>query len=296
MLRSAVGLGVAGLVLVGSVMVAYSVGAGGHREGVSAEAGFVLTKSVVRFEPMERAEAGGELVGGEVAPAGLPLNHFTYQGVLTDLGGQPVVGPVSLRFELWGDPIGGGARTVLTGTTVADLMPDEGGRFTVEVGLPSGDSMKYFEEFGLRVVDLSDSSPIGDEIVINPTPYAWLSSFARSADRLAEDQSHIIALSDQFSPSPAGGRAPYATRVGNMVYLSGVMRNDFANPNGSIIGTLPVGMRPASTELLAVHVFLSDISGNAGLVVTPSGQMSLISPSYGQGATFYLNGAYFSVE
>tara|TARA_R110002072_G_scaffold42064_22_gene119121 strand:- start:456 stop:1241 length:786 start_codon:yes stop_codon:yes gene_type:complete len=261
----------------------------------------MLTNSVVRFEPMERAEAGAELavaelVGGEVAPAGVPLNHFTYQGVLTDLGGQPVEGPVSLRFELLGDPIGGGARTVLTGTTVADLMPDEGGRFTVEVGLPFGDSMKHFEDFGLRVIDLSDSSPIGDEIVINPTPYAWLSEFARTADRLAEDQSHTIVLSDQFSPSLGGGRTPYATRVGNMVYLSGAMRNDFANPSGSVVGTLPVGMRPASSEILAIHVAIATESGNAGLIVTSSGQMSLISPSYSEGFTFFLNGAYFSVE
>ncbi len=302
MLRSSVGLGVAGLIFLGSVLIAYSMGASMHADPHAASAsGLVLTNSEVRFEPepVEDLERTTEAVSpgeGNGAARGGALNSFTYQGVLTDLSGVPAVGPLPLEFLLYGDPVGGGARVVISGSFINDIMPDAAGRFQANVGLPFGSSIKDFKNFGLQINDGTDFTPIGDEIVVNPTPYAWLSEFSRSAETLIDDQSHTLGLPADFNSGPLGGGVPTATRVGSMVFLSGEMVNNFPNPNGALVGTLPVGMRPASSQVMTIHVSLSTMSGNAALRVTTNGEIRIISSNYGPGFVFFLNGACFPVE
>lgn len=159
--------------------------------------------------------------------------------------------------------------------------------------------MKDYEHFGLRISDASGGAVIADDIPMMPAPYAWLSERARvsdAADRLVDDQMYTIALSDQFRTSEGTGLVPRAARVGHVVMLTGAMTNVNANPHGALVGTLPTGMRPSQSTVLAVHVGLATMTGNAALDIRPSGEIYLISPNYGPGYSFYLNGANFIVE
>ena len=300
MLRSSIGLGVAGLVFLGSIVLAYTAGASGR--GVhETSAALVLTNGEVRLASADELGAADsqeikDAIGGDDSGRGVPLNYFTYQGVITNLDGTPAVGPLSLRFQLWGEPLGGGSRVVLVSNLVEGIMPDEAGRFEAEAGLPFGNSMRNFKDFGLQILDGTDLTPIGGEIAVNPTPYAWLSEFSREAETLINDESFTIGYPTGFAAGPLGGGVPTATRSGNMVFLSGEMTNTAPNPNGVLVGTLPASMRPATSQVMTIHVSLSTTAGNAALRVQTNGEIRFISSNYSPGFVFFLNGACFPVE
>jgi len=252
----------------------------------------VLVGHMIEIDPVVLDR---ELDSGRGDPGGV----FTYQGVLSEAGGVPVVGPVALEFEVLGDPIGGGAREVISGSVVTGIMPDGSGRFQVEVALPPASVMGEYGSFGLRIRDDSDGAVIVNDIAITASPYAWLSERARvsdASDRLTNDQVHTIDLASGDFVESSLGQEPKAVRVGNMVMLTGVMTNPGTINSSSVVGTLPVGMRPSSTVLLAIHVSLSQTSGNTGLSISSNGEIRLISPTYTPGFQFFLNGANFVVE
>ena len=311
--RSLITVVISGFALIGSVFAALLYGASLNTRAIS-QASFKLTSSVVSFEPTREVPAmPARPTLDSVAPQRGTGGLFTYQGVLTDINGDAVAGPIELEFLVFADPVGGGARIPISGD-FRDVDPDAQGRFQVDVSLPSANLMSGYTNFGLRIRATSDSTPIVDDLPIRPAPYAWLSeyartsetaSFAQSADtagsasvagQLTNDQTHTIALSSFFAPSGALGQPPRAVRVGNIVMLTGTMTNVMANPNGAIVGTLPVGMRPANTQAMAVHVSLSTTSGNAAVSVLPNGDIRITSPNYGPGATFFLSGANFIVD
>ena len=80
------------------------------------------------------------------------------------------------------------------------------------------------------------------------------------------------------------------------MFLSGEMTNTAPNPNGVLVGTLPVGMRPATSQVMTIHVSLSTAAGNAALRVQTNGEIRFISSNYSPGFVFFLNGACFPVE
>jgi hypothetical protein len=159
--------------------------------------------------------------------------------------------------------------------------------------------MSEHDTFGLRISDASSGSVIAADIPMNPAPYAWLSEHARTSDiayDLAGNQIHDLTLTGDFVFNTGLGQPPKAVRVGQVVMLTGTMFSDVSNTNGAEVGFLPVGMRPSQTVILPVHVNIAPQSGNAALVITSSGRITILSPNYGAGYTFFLNGANFIVE
>lgn len=305
MSRSIIATSLASLLFLASVLAAFLMGASlrpAPQPTPQMVPSLRLTAHSVRV-PVEPEPAWGDGVGARGVNA-----DFTYQGVLTDLSGVPVAGPVSLEFQVLGDPLAGGPRAVISSSLRPGIAPDSAGRFTASVDLPSVDQMGAHAGFGLRIIDADSAAPIVDDLPINPAPYAWLSEQARRSDfadfagqadtaqELADDQVHELVLDGAFVHNPGLGQAPRAARVGRMVMLTGTMFSDVDNTNGAVVGTLPVGMRPAQTVVLAVHVAVSSNSSNAALIITSSGQISILSPAYGPGLAFFLNGASFIVE
>jgi hypothetical protein len=309
MSKSSITISITGLVFIASILGSFVIGTSLNRSPAhSAAADLALINNAVRFNA--EFDRDPQSLGDIQAPQG-STGFFTYQGVLLDDMGSAAVGPVGLEFIVSSlSPV---AR-IHTQITFNDIMPDGQGRIQVDLPLPDASTMSIWTDFFLTIRDPMTLVPIIDELPLANAPLAWISQHARSsdtsvfaqnaifadlaqeADSLTNDDTVELTLTSDFDPAPIGGQPPNATRLGNMVFLSGAFRNNVNNPNGVILATLPPNMRPSETHILALHVSLSTTSGNAAVTITTDGTIRILSSAYTPGFAFFLNGVYFTVE
>lgn len=308
MSKSVLTISAACFVFVASVVIAFVVGA----SVVQREASSRLVLMSSEFEIRNDQVSNDQVSKIDSKNQGTPTGTFSFQGVLYDESGAPASGPVQLTFTVFSTlptPI-----NFISSVNIVNI--DENGLFETIIPLPDPEVFTGIESLGVRVVETMTNEIIAIPSVRH-TPRAWFSEYAvtsgfaesaafadeaqeaaiaQTADALTNDQTVSITLAQDFSPGVFGGQAPYATRLGNMVFLNGIFSNDVANPNGMIIGTLPPNMRPSSSQVLAIHSNLSTSSGNAAVTITDDGTIRMFSSNYSAGFSFFLNGAYFTID
>lgn len=113
---------------------------------------------------------GPALEGGDVAQGTLLGTSFTYQGRLTDTGGNPIAGPCTLRFTLY-DAASGGA-TVGNNPQTKSNVPLSDGYFSVDLdfgaGVFDGDA-RYMK---IEVNCGSGYTTLSPRVALTPAPYA----------------------------------------------------------------------------------------------------------------------------
>lgn len=316
---------IAGLVLIVSIGLALVTSQPSTQSSNLKPVSFMLTESMISFDKNQQSlgQRNTELESNQ----GLPAAVFTYQGVLNDLGGSPVVGPVGLQFKVFGTAA---EETELSTITHDMIMPDTQGRFQVEVPLPNAPFMANYTGYTLRIFETTGFTQIGDDIDMQPAPFAWVSEYARSAsfasnagasdfatnaqnavdaetaltadladqaNSLVNDQTINLNLEFRFNIYGNGFAAPRATRIGNIVFLDGVVGVPSGAPSNSLMTILPEGMRPSGKIVLALEGSQSLSAGGNTPVrfdVSEDGRINnitfLLTNSW-----VSLNGAYFIV-
>ncbi|MFK7760074.1 MAG: hypothetical protein AB8C13_09010 [Phycisphaerales bacterium] len=303
MTKSYITVSAAGLAFIASVLLAFEFGTTFTQPAQSNS--LVMVSNQVQFVPASVEPA--QISDGQISsPQGTAAGSFIYQGVLIDSSGNPATGPLQITFTLFSI-----LPTPINFTSVAAIVNfDEQGLFQVFIPLPDPEELVGIESLGVRV-RLTETGEVIDLTNVRYTPIAWFSEYAatsgfadeaqeaevaQTADALTNDQTVSITLGPNFSPAVFGGQAPYATRLGNMVFLNGAFRTDVDNPNSLTIGTLPPNMRPSAPQFLAIHSNLSMTSGNAAVTVSTDGTIRMLSSNYSAGISFFLNGAYFTID
>lgn len=303
MSKSVLTISAAYFVFVASVVIAFVAGASVNQREASSRLVLMSSEFEIRNDQISKTDSENQ---------GTPSGTFSLQGVLYDESGAPASGPVQLTFTVFSllpTPI-----NFISSVNIVNI--DENGLFETIIPLPDPEVFTGIESLGVRVVETMTNKSVAN-INTRYTPRAWFSEYAvtsgfaenaafadeaqeaaiaETADALTNDQTVSITLAQNFSPGVFGGQAPYATRLGNMVFLNGIFSNDVANPNGMIIGTLPPNMRPSSSQILAIHSNLSTSSGNAAVTITSDGTIRMFSSNYSAGFSFFLNGAYFTID
>ena len=102
---------------------------------------------------------------GEIQLAGTVLSKISYQGRLTDAGGNPLDGTYNLLFQLWDDPSAGGQ---LGGDIPKNNVPVTNGLFTVELDVPQD----AFNGQGLWLQISVNGQALSPRQALLPVPYA----------------------------------------------------------------------------------------------------------------------------
>ena len=324
MSRSFIVVCLSGLVFLGSVILAFVMGA--SLAAPNQHSGLQMVSSDVRFEHRDPITHAGDQDPQGANPQGL----FVYQGVLTDTNGVPATGSIDLYFKIQStipNPI-----THWEGRIF--VYPDNQGRFQVDLPLTDPVTMITFEDL---LIDCRENGAI-DPIAVVPVQYApraWTSVHARTADEagtalfataadsaatatdaenainaqnaqfaqsadvadaLTLDNRVVLSLNAPFSAYGSGYDAPTATRVGNVVYLTGLV--DVSTPiNTSTIATLPSGMIPQGRSIHGVNTLhtLYNGEGPVRIDVLNNGDIVLIQ-QLDAGEWFSLNGCSFIVD
>lgn len=119
---------------------------------------------------------------------------------------------------------------------------------------------------------------------------------AQTADALTNDNTVTLSLNAPFSVYGNGYEAPEATRVGNVVHLSGLVDVD-ATINNTAMTTLPVGMWPTGRIILSVNTQSTLYQGAPPrrFDVLPNGQIFLFQ-QINENDWFSLDGLSFIVD
>lgn len=250
-----------------------------------------------------RAVITAAMLGG---PALSPI--FTVQGLLEDASG-----PVNTTMQVYAlireTPEAGGEVIFETERTPMVVVD---GLFTIELELPDPEDLAMAGDLVVDLRNLDDDLPVAGPLPMRFAPRAWAAQYARQAgsassattavnaisansantaavaNALTNDQTASISLVNGFENYLFSYDIAQATRVGNMVFLSGLVDTD--NATSSIFATLPANMRPAGR-----HIFSASANGQYIRVdVLASGQMTLVSPLPAVG-WFSLSGMAFPV-
>ena len=269
-----------GMLLLGSLLAGCSSAPGTHLNAGQFESPHAFTMTAAML--------------GEPAVSAV----FTVQGRLEDAGG-PVTDNIPV-IALYRETEAAGGEVVFE-TPVLPLVVQDG-LFTVELPLLEAEELAFAPDLEVVFIDAVTEVPIGAPIALRFTPRAWAAEFARFADTAASagtaasvttaasansasfatSAAVADALSDQQTIEPvlAAGFSNYgftydglrATRVGNMVFLSGTVRSDTGSTG--VFATLPPSMHP-----LGRHTF-NVISGNSTtrVDVRDNGSLFLVNP------------------
>lgn len=329
MSKSFIGVSLGGLVLIASSIFAFALGASiGQGAGQSAgHARLVMVSSEVRFEParvmLQETDDGQTPEGGNT-------DVFVYQGVLTDSNGDPASGLIDLFFTLESTM----PTPEIHSQVRYFVNPDEYGRFQVEIPLADPAVMITFEDLLIDCRETGAMDPIAT-VPVRFNPRAWTAQHsktsdtadeanfalealtaqsatdadnaqnaqnaqnavsAQTADALTNDITVTLTLNTPFSVYGNGYDAPKATRVGNVVHLSGLVDVD-ETTNSSIIAMLPVGMWPSERIILSVNTQSTLYNGTPPrrIDVLNNGQVILLQ-QLNSGQWFSLNGLSFIVD
>jgi|GEM_PF-2948980 len=320
------------LLLTGSILITAPLVSGSAEPALSP---MLMQSSTIVFNrtpldrPAGKLDRAAESTVHEQSPPSLEPQgvaiSFTYQGALTDSQGQPIAGPVGLNFRLIAND--NGSEVTVSSTVFNAIMPDAQGRFQVLIPLVDASVFNSYTNHRLLVIDLESSSKIGAPTPIHPTPLAWaarhalesdyaavaasadfadeadyaeqsdFSNYASEAGQLSNDQTIELTLESVFEPYGFGWDIPRATRVGNVVYLGGLVNPESSAPSGGIIARLPVGMRPIGRVLDGAFCDMSsqNTQNHIRIDILPNGNIQCTDQVFTNG-WFSLNGISFIVE
>lgn len=274
------GLAPVGLALASGCAGRMTPAAGGDGDALApvAPPPFVMTAAVFS----ERGVAPGE---------------FSIQFVLTDDRGTAPPGQVDLVAQVV-DPESG---DVLVERPFNDLDGGEAGRFELCMPLPPATALLESTEPVVRLVieekaevvlpikfaprawvsELSRESQVagfassaGTANFANSAGSATTAGFATTAGQLGADTSMPLVLGSGWNYYGLGYDDPRATRVGRMVFLTGLVRRD---GTGTLVTTLPAGMRPAGRHIF--HAYANTFSGGQiRLDLLADGRLIVVSP------------------
>lgn len=238
-------------------------------------------------------------------PALSPI--FTIQGVLAD-GAGPVNGSIPVYALIRETEAAGGEVIFETPETV--LVADEG-LFALELTLPDPEDLANAGDLIVELYNASDDTKVGAPLPMRFTPRAWTAEFARTAesagsalaansantanfansaavaDTLSNDRSIGLDYSAGYENYGFGYDDARATRVGNIVFLSGLV--EMTGGGGGVIAILPADMRP-----IGRHIFSASSNGQYVRVdVLADGRVQLLTPP--QVGWFSLTGLSFPV-
>ncbi len=297
--KSFISVSIAGLLMIATVILAFTLGASLNQPRTSSS--LILTQNEVRLERARQTQKQD----GEQDVEGTVSGVFVYQGVLADALGTPISNPVELTFTLYSFH-----QVQFTHSMTEEVVtPDQFGRFQIDIPLSSPEFMSSFENLMLEIKETGTLEVI-TIVPIQYTPRAWYSQraifsnesafadeasfslFAENAEhafssnsanhadtagsalvassansainaqhadyadvaiQLAFDQSATPTIMLPFFNNP--GSEFKATRVGNIVHLSGNVQTTM-NTNELIqLVSLPSGFRPSATRNLIAGAF-----------------------------------------
>ena len=135
---------------------------------------------------------GGE--PGQLGPAASVASKISYQGRLTDAGGNPLDGTYNLVFQLWDDPTAGsqvGSDIVRNAVSVND------GLFTVKLDMPAGSLQLDGRGLWLRI--RVDSEWLVPRQELLPVPYALTLRPGAIISSAGPDTLHVWNTAGGFS-------------------------------------------------------------------------------------------------
>lgn len=231
---------------------------------------------------------------------------FTVQGLL-EIKGEPVTADITVVALITDVSI----EDVIFETKPFVLNAVEG-RFTENVPLPEPQTFVESGDLAVSFIDAATGDPVGGLIPMTFAPRAWAAQYAATAgdagfaaeagfasqagNAQTANVAGSLAGNTTFDLQLINGYDNYgntydtakATRIGNMVFLSGLV----SEPGGStLFAELPVGFRPA-----ARHLFWVPNSLNANQIrvdVLPDGRLLRITG--GSLDWFSLSGIAFPV-
>ena len=217
--------------------------------------------------------------------------EFTLQGVLTDTNG-PVTGTLSVVARI--EEAGSG--TLFTSPAFNLEVTD--GLFAATIPLPSAALVAGAGDLVVQLTDADLSVPVGGPIPMTFAPRAWGAEFARMADAanfandaasaghaLTADEAQSLAGSGSIMLTPENGYSNYgsgyapaqATKVGDMVYLSGLLSGSQLSV---AMATLPPEYRPAARHIFSVNQHTStarvDVLADGRIVTVTGNSLSWI--------------------
>ncbi len=200
-----------------------------------------------------------------------------------------------------------------TGETIRSFAVDDvvaaDGLFTVEVPLPDTEALLAAGPITAQI-NSRDFGDIGGAITVGYTPRAWTAQRAASAQladtALKADFAETAGTADAISNTeritlvpepPFSGGAVIASRVGDLVYLSGSIT---VSPDSSfiseIVPTLPDGFRPEFPQPFTgtPSITFGTIVFNTSFTVNPDGTIAaqFLTSNVGTTATLGINGFY----
>jgi hypothetical protein len=218
-----------------------------------------------------------------------PSPVFTVQGLL-EIKGEPVTDSLVVIAVI--DDVS--ANTVIFESEPLTLEVVDG-RFTRTINLPEAQEIAGAGDLAVSFIDAKSGQPVGGALPITFAPRAWAAQYAAQAGTastagsassagtanfattagtaaaLTNDSSVLLELEPGYGNYGAGYDQLRATRVGNMVFLSGLPQT-----LGAGIGTfatLPEGMRPSGR-----HIFSASSNGQYVRVdVLADGRISLLT-------------------
>ncbi|MBX3724907.1 MAG: hypothetical protein KF823_03215 [Xanthomonadales bacterium] len=209
--------------------------------------GLLILSGASSPEGSELALPHDQLMG----PAGgvFPTDAISYQGELL-ADGQPVEGPVDLRFSFWSAAAGGS----LFNTVTIIGVPVSAGRFATAVpALFPDDGQAVFMEVLVNREQPPQFHSLGRQALI-AAPFAVHAETARSA---ASAQSAETATSALTAQTAAFAQAPWIAQPGGIGYAGRVG----IGTTGAL--ALPLEVRVAAADSLAMRVRHQGTAGNA---------------------------------
>ncbi len=258
---------------------------------VSSGSAIILQSALLT--PIER----GPVVGvGDQDIQGSPPPTYSFQGLLKDANGDPVVGPMDVEVRLESIDTQGFYQTLVSEQFLG-VMLDEG-RFLFNLGFPTPQEMIDAEVPRVIIIDLATGLVMGGPVALGHTPMAYIAEQAVSAsiaDALSGDYSVLLTTEHPFIDYGFGFEPPRATKSGRTVTLTGLVDVIEVGSVGDTIVTLPEDMRPEGRLLFMVYH--RDILGNfpVGRVdVHANGSVTMQNPSPGPTRWVSLSGISFT--
>jgi hypothetical protein len=216
----------------------------------------VFTSAIVMALLFALAMGAGALLAEENATDSAPT-LINYQGQLSDSGGQPVSGPVSLQFKLYdassggtmlwtethsGVPVDGGAFSVMLGenTPLTDSLFSSSSRY-LEIGVDTANGSNYTTMPRQRLASVPYA------LQANSVPWSGLSGmpagFADGVDDGGADYENVVivaksggdytTISDAMSSISPSSSSRYLVWVGPGIYMEQVTVKPYVHLRGA---------------------------------------------------------------
>jgi hypothetical protein len=281
------------LIVIGTMSIIIAMLVLALQNSTRVGSGSALILQSAMLTPVERDSMAGI---EDLDTQGFAPPTYTFQGLLNDVNGDPVVGPIDVEVRLQAiDDFG--FVEILVSEQFFGVMLDQG-RFQLNLGFPTPQELIDANLPHVSIVNLATGTVMGGSIILHHTPMAYtaeLAAHASSADTLSGDESVLLAPEFPFVEYGFGYEPPRATKSGRTVTLTGMVDVIGIGAVGDRIVTLPVNMRPEGRLLFMVYH--RDILGQlpVGRVdVHANGRVTMQNPSPGPTRWVSLAGISFT--